>query len=154
MKITYYPWNVQELVDWLKFEISMGKTLQELAGILHISLSILLAWIKSPLPLIKLEHILSIARYHGWKFDEAVQWLGIKAEHLEELRDDFKVQYLPGSEVDVFNEETLLETGIHERNIFLKEPEWEKTLRNRWIIDKTQSLQPISYELISKRLIY
>lgn len=84
----YYPWNVQALVDWVKGEVaplSRSRAASSPGSSLGISSDTLLDWQVNPAPEITLEHIVELARYRRWSFDQTVQWLGINLAHLEEL---------------------------------------------------------------------
>ena len=128
MKIAHYPWNVQVLADWLKAEISTGKSLLELANALRISQKILLKWLTLPAPLITLEQIQAIARYQNWDFDGTVQWLGIGLVHLEELREYSKIHSPSNASGDLMLTSTP-ETGVLDERFWMRESLWEKRLR-------------------------
>jgi hypothetical protein len=84
----YYPWNVQALVDWIKGEVaplSCSGAAASPGSSLGISNDTLLDWQVNPAPQITLGHIVELARYRRWSFDQTVQWLGITLAHLEEL---------------------------------------------------------------------
>jgi len=84
--VNYSPWHIQKLVDWLRLELSVGKSSQELAENLCVSQDLLDDWLTLPLPNITLDNIRSIAHYRGWSVDRTAQWLGISSNHLAELK--------------------------------------------------------------------
>lgn len=82
---SYYPWNTQALSDWIRFELSTGKTPMQLANGLQIPQYVLREWRTLPAASITLEQIQLIACYRGWDFQRTIKWLGIRPAHLEEL---------------------------------------------------------------------
>lgn len=82
---SYYPWNTRALSDWIKSQLSTGKTLVELSNSLQIPQYILREWRVLPSVNITLGQVQTIARYRNWSFDRTVEWLGIRPAHLEEL---------------------------------------------------------------------
>jgi hypothetical protein len=85
MKIDYYPWNVQALVDWLSAEGALYTNPGEFAAALGISRVTLRRWKGSHLPDITLEEIYSLARYRRCSLEATIQWLGITPMHLDLL---------------------------------------------------------------------
>ena len=152
MKIAHYPWNVQALADWLKAEISTGKSLQELANALCISQEILLKWLTLPAPLITLEQIQAIARYHSWDFDVTVKWLGIGLVHLEELRE-YSEFHSPSGESSDLMLKSDPEIGGLDKRTWMRESSQEETPGKKQIPLETQSLQSISYTFLSRKLL-
>ena len=151
MKIAHYPWNVQLLADWLKAEISTGKSLLELANALRISQKILLKWLTLPAPLITLEQIQAIARYQNWDFDGTVQWLGIGLVHLEELREYSKIHSPSDASGDLMLTSTP-ETGVLDERFWMRESSLGETPKKKRIPLETQSLQSISYTFSPRNL--
>lgn len=80
----HYPWNVQALIDWIKGEVA-PRNCSGAASSLGISNDTILDWQLNPTPQITLEHIVELARYRRWSFEQTVQWLGINLSHLEDL---------------------------------------------------------------------
>lgn len=80
----HYPWNVQALIDWIKGEVA-PRNRSGAASSLGISNDTILDWQLNPTPQITLEHIVELARYRRWSFEQTVQWLGINLSHLEDL---------------------------------------------------------------------
>ena len=89
MMISYYPWKVQDLGNWLRLEIAAEKSLQELANDLKIPRHILEEWLSVSSPFtwstITQEQIEGIAYYRGWSFRRTLEWLGIGSVQMEEL---------------------------------------------------------------------
>lgn len=88
MPKSYYPWNLQELVVWLKEEQSRCQGFQALASTLGIPQQTLLAWLRGTNTDITLEQLCAIARYRGWSTQVTVQWLEIKPAHWQTLLEN------------------------------------------------------------------
>lgn len=85
MTTSYYPWNVQVLINWLKLELSAQGNLRGLATTLQVPIPVLMSWFKGAMPPINLQHIRGIAQHRGWSLQQTLIWLEIKPAHLEEL---------------------------------------------------------------------
>ncbi|MBE9159077.1 hypothetical protein IQ265_19885 [Nodosilinea sp. LEGE 06152] len=85
MSTTYYPWNVQALVDWLKLELAERGSLQHLAAALQVPPQVLNGWFKGVTPTITLQQIRHIAQYRGWSVQQTLRWLKLRSTHIEEL---------------------------------------------------------------------
>ena len=86
MQINYYPWNTQNLIDWLSSEQAKYDSLERLSEALNISSLTLWKWKRHQLFEITLDHINALAKYRNWDVTGVVQWLEINSFHLEDLR--------------------------------------------------------------------
>lgn len=81
---SYYPWNAEVLVRWLKEELHHhGK--QHLEDALKIQKQVLRSWLTAPLPAITLAQIHAIADYRGWSVNQVIEWLELRPGHVQEL---------------------------------------------------------------------
>jgi hypothetical protein len=85
MSTSYYPWNVQALVSWLKLELSYHDNMQSLAVALQLPISVINAWFRGELPTITLQQVRHIAQYRRWSVGQTLQWLELKPAHVDEL---------------------------------------------------------------------
>jgi hypothetical protein len=85
MTTSYYPWNVQVLIRWLKQELTAQGNLRDLATALQVPIPVLMDWFKGAMPIITLQHIRGIAQYRGWSVQQTLGWLELKPAHVEEL---------------------------------------------------------------------
>jgi hypothetical protein len=81
---SYYPWNTNALVKWLKQELDHHEK-QHLESALQIQRHVIRAWLSEPMPAITLDHIRSIAQYRGWQVNQVIDWLGLQPSHVQEL---------------------------------------------------------------------
>lgn len=86
MQINYYPWNTQALSDWIKTEQAVHDgSLDAFANALGISSRIVQGWREYQLVDITLAHLKAITQYRNWSFKQTIEWLDLKAVHLETL---------------------------------------------------------------------
>lgn len=82
---SYYGWNTQALVDWIRAEVSKSGSFQAFSKRLSIPQSTLRKWLVVPFPDVTLEQLRLIAHYRGCTVEDVVHWLGIQPAHLLEM---------------------------------------------------------------------
>jgi hypothetical protein len=85
MSTTYYPWNVQTLVSWLKLELSYHSDMRSLAAALQLPVPVIRDWFRGGVPTITLQQVRHIAHYRRWSVCQTLQWLELKPAHIDEL---------------------------------------------------------------------
>lgn len=81
----YYPWKTWNLKRWLSAEVGRRQGLETLSEDLQIPQRQLWQWLTDTSEDITLEQLMAMARYRRMSLQEAVQWLGIRSGHVEEL---------------------------------------------------------------------
>ena len=97
----YYPWNIEGLRNFIKSELSEGKSLIDIEKELGVSLNTVEKWLKTPYSIaltINIEQIMLIARYRDWTVDRTLRWLGISSVHLEEILERSRTRHQLNSE--------------------------------------------------------
>ncbi|MGB3136839.1 MAG: hypothetical protein WBG38_07860 [Nodosilinea sp.] len=85
MRTTYYPWNVDILVSWLKLELTCSGSFRDIADALQIPPHILSGWLRGSMPAIGLSEVLAISQYRSWSLHQTLRWLELKPAHIEEI---------------------------------------------------------------------
>jgi hypothetical protein len=83
---SYYPWNTEAFVSWLRQELTQHDR-QSLAAALRVPRHVLRAWLIEPIPLLTLAHLNEIAQYKASNIDQVIEWLGLQPAHVQELMD-------------------------------------------------------------------
>lgn len=83
---SYYPWNTNALMEWLKQELDHhDKTYLQAA--LRIQRHVIRSWLSNPIPTITMAQIWAIADYRGWSVNQVINWLELQPSHVQELAD-------------------------------------------------------------------
>lgn len=88
MSVSYYPWNVSALADWLHQELSRDFRLRELANKMQIPPHMITRWTKEHDPYITFKHLQGIARFKGWSLEQTAAWLEINSAHWQTLLEE------------------------------------------------------------------
>ena len=91
---SYYPWNTNALISWLKQELVHHEK-QHLEAALHIQRHVIRAWLSDPIPTITLAQIHAIANYRGWSVNQVIDWLELRPGHVQELAAQTIVEASP-----------------------------------------------------------